>query len=176
MRVLTDDSPKTPTLRLIRSVRQYAFPLVNQSEVGRASCTWENNLTVGAFIPERVNMLRVLSAQIAISLQNALLYRKLKQEITERKSTEMLLRHSERQFRALFENAPLCLFELDVDQVPPVLVRANRQAEKVYGWQPESLMGETGRAAVSHRRQRGLRADGKSVPTRGVHVDGIHRL
>jgi DNA-binding NarL/FixJ family response regulator len=34
----------------------------------------------------------------------------------------------------LFENAPLCVFELDMTQTTPRIIRANRRSERVYGW------------------------------------------
>ncbi len=48
-------------------------PLINQSQI--VSIVYlENNLTAGAFTPERVELLKVLSGQAAISLQNSQLY------------------------------------------------------------------------------------------------------
>jgi GAF domain-containing protein len=44
----------------------------------------ENNLTEGAFTPKRLEVLKVLSSQIAISIENALLYRTLEQKVEER--------------------------------------------------------------------------------------------
>jgi PAS domain S-box-containing protein len=44
------------------------------------------------------------------------------------------LRASEERFRALFENAPLCILELDITLTPPRIIRTNRQSERVYGW------------------------------------------
>lgn len=44
----------------------------------------ENNLVPGAFTAERVELLKVLSAQIAISLENALLYHTLEEKVKER--------------------------------------------------------------------------------------------
>jgi GAF domain-containing protein len=45
-------------------------PLINQSQI--ISIVYlENNLTAGAFTPERVELLKVLSGQAAISLQNS---------------------------------------------------------------------------------------------------------
>jgi PAS domain S-box-containing protein len=55
-------------------------------------------------------------------------------DITARKESEAALLKSEERFRNLFENAPLCIFELDLAQRPHTIVNCNRQAEKVYGW------------------------------------------
>lgn len=44
----------------------------------------ENNLTTNTFTPDRLKVLNVLSAQAAISLENAQLYRTLEQKVEER--------------------------------------------------------------------------------------------
>ncbi|MEC4983866.1 MAG: AAA family ATPase, partial [Oscillatoria sp. PMC 1076.18] len=44
----------------------------------------ENNLTVGAFTANRLQVLQVLSSQAAISLENALLYANLEEKVAER--------------------------------------------------------------------------------------------
>ncbi len=44
----------------------------------------ENNLTSGAFTPDRLEVLRLLSSQAAISLENALLYASVEQKVRER--------------------------------------------------------------------------------------------
>jgi class 3 adenylate cyclase len=44
----------------------------------------ENNLTTGAFTRERVGLLMLLSGQIAVSLDNAMLYENLEQKVVER--------------------------------------------------------------------------------------------
>ncbi len=44
----------------------------------------ENNLTTRAFTSERLEVLRILSSQAAISLENAILYASLEQKVTER--------------------------------------------------------------------------------------------
>ncbi|MGB1015514.1 MAG: adenylate/guanylate cyclase domain-containing protein, partial [Nannocystaceae bacterium] len=43
----------------------------------------ENNLTSGAFTPSRIEVLRVLSSQAAISIENARLYRNLQDSLTQ---------------------------------------------------------------------------------------------
>jgi serine phosphatase RsbU (regulator of sigma subunit) len=44
----------------------------------------ENNLTEGAFTPARIKIVDMLSSQVAISLENALLYRTLEQKVEQR--------------------------------------------------------------------------------------------
>ena len=44
----------------------------------------ENNLTTGAFTPERLEILRLLSSQAAVSLENAMLYGSVEQKVQER--------------------------------------------------------------------------------------------
>jgi len=43
------------------------------------------------------------------------------------------LREREERFRTLFENAPLGVFEVDLSQSPPRIMRANREAVRIYG-------------------------------------------
>ncbi|MEG4146679.1 AAA family ATPase [Microcoleus sp. Pol12B5] len=53
-------------------------PLINQAQI--VSIVYlENNLTAGAFTPERVELLKVLSAQAAISIQNSKLYTEVRE-------------------------------------------------------------------------------------------------
>jgi PAS domain S-box-containing protein len=55
-------------------------------------------------------------------------------DITKRRRIEQALEKSEERFRNLFENAPLCVFEIDISQTPHAIVQSNRQTEEVYGW------------------------------------------
>ncbi|MCL1466971.1 AAA family ATPase [Argonema galeatum] len=82
----------------------------------------ENNLVTGAFTPGRLQILQLISAQAAISLENALLYRTLEEkvedrtaqisqtnqllqhEIVERKQIEVQLRQSEARYLGIIED------------------------------------------------------------------------
>ena len=58
-------------------------PLINQGKL-TGILYLENNLTTGAFTPERLEVLNLLSSQIAISIENSLLYNNLEQKVAER--------------------------------------------------------------------------------------------
>lgn len=58
-------------------------PLLNQGRLA-GILYLENNLTKEAFTPDRLQVLQMLSSQIAISIENALLYRNLEQKVEER--------------------------------------------------------------------------------------------
>ncbi len=59
------------------------FPIVYQQQL-RAILYLENNLTPGAFTPDRLQMLTMLSGQIAISLENAQVMAHLETKVKER--------------------------------------------------------------------------------------------
>ncbi len=52
----------------------------------------ENRLTPHAFTPERVRVMQLISAQAAIAIENARLYERTRQEVTERTRSEAKLR------------------------------------------------------------------------------------
>ncbi|MBI5567118.1 MAG: hypothetical protein HY870_19630 [Chloroflexi bacterium] len=57
----------------------------------------------------------------------------------QRQRTEAALQTSEERFRRLFENAPVCLLEVDVATAAPLIVRANDLVQPVFGWRPQTL-------------------------------------
>jgi len=52
----------------------------------------ENNLATGAFTDDRIKVMQLISAEAAISLENARLYEEMKQEVTRRRQAEEELR------------------------------------------------------------------------------------
>jgi PAS domain S-box-containing protein len=76
------------------------FPIINKGELS-GIIYLENNLVEGTFTQERLEVINMLSAQIAISLENAGLYSKLEQ--------------SEKKYRGIFENSVEGIFQADPD-------------------------------------------------------------
>ncbi len=98
-----------------------AFPLVYQGEL-TGILYLENNLTAGAFTEERLGVLNLLSGQIAISIENSLLYRKL--------------RGSEELFRGLMEQSPL---GIAVAMPDGKLTQVNASWMRVFGFDEEEM-------------------------------------
>jgi len=70
----------------------------------------ENNLVTHAFTAERLTVLELLSAQAAISLENALLYDELRRENIERQRAEASLRERDSRIRRLVESNIIGVF------------------------------------------------------------------
>ncbi len=70
----------------------------------------ENNLTTGAFTPDRLAVLQLLSSQAAISIENAQLYANLEAKVEERTQK---LQQSEARFRQLYEQSADAILLLD---------------------------------------------------------------
>jgi PAS domain S-box-containing protein len=98
----------------------------------------ENNLTAEAFTAERIEILQFISAQAAISIQNARLYEKISAEIAVRKDTAMALRASEEKFRTILEEMPDIFCETDLQGT---ITFVNASAGKISGYAPSELIG-----------------------------------
>jgi predicted ATPase/signal transduction histidine kinase/DNA-binding NarL/FixJ family response regulator len=71
------------TISSMKAKSVLCSPLVNQGRVS-GILYLENSLTTGAFSPERVELLSLLSAQMAMALDNARLYSELEERIAQR--------------------------------------------------------------------------------------------
>ncbi|NER39888.1 MAG: AAA family ATPase [Oscillatoria sp. SIO1A7] len=72
-----------PYLIQEQPISLFCSPILHQGQQ-RGILYLENNLTPGAFTPDRIELLNLLSAQAAISLENAELYNSLEQKVKER--------------------------------------------------------------------------------------------
>jgi GAF domain-containing protein len=78
-------------------------PLVSQGKVN-AVLYLENNLATDVFTEERVALLKLLSTQMAMSIENARIHGHLEQLLEER---SIALSTAEAQIRTLFDSSPL---------------------------------------------------------------------
>jgi len=89
------------------------MPLVNQGKTS-GILYLENNLASNVFTLDRLNLLELLSSQMAMSIDYARLHANLEEMVQERTQA---LGFAEEQIRSLFESSPLgiCLVTLDGD-------------------------------------------------------------
>ncbi|MDJ0618691.1 MAG: AAA family ATPase [Calothrix sp. MO_192.B10] len=97
----------------------------------------ENNLTSGAFTSDRLEVLKILSSQAAISIENARLYEKttslnsiLSQEIKDRKQAQEALSNSGKRLSQFLDAVPVGIFVVDSRGQS---YYANKTAQKILG-------------------------------------------
>ncbi len=112
-------------------------PLVNQGRLS-GMVYLENNLTTHAFTAERLELLNLLSTQMALSLDNARLYRQAQQEIDERKLAETALLESEQRFRAIFDSINDGI--LIQDLVTGDILDVNPTMGEMFGYECEEIL------------------------------------
>ncbi len=77
-----------PYMKTHKTKSVLCLPLINQGKVSGVLYL-ENNLSTNFFTAQRVELLNMLSTQIAISLENALLYENLEEKVKERTAEVM---------------------------------------------------------------------------------------
>jgi PAS domain S-box-containing protein len=107
-----------------RSKSVLCLPIVKQAKLVGVLYL-ENNLTPGAFTPERVTVLQLLASQAAISLENASLY-------SAAKEAEEKIRQGESELRQILDIAPQHVYVLEADPSATRLY-ANQAALDYFG-------------------------------------------
>jgi histidine kinase len=74
----------------------------------------ENNIATGAFTPDRLELLSLLSGQIAISIENALLYENLEQKVVDRTETIEQQKKELEQEKEKSENLLLNILPIEI--------------------------------------------------------------
>ena len=118
----------------------------------------ENKLSTGVFTRDRLQVLKLLMAQAAISLENARLYEQLanyaetlernveqrtqslQQEIAERQKTEAALRQSEANYRNLLQTANSVIIRYDSQGRIHYI---NDYGVKLLGYEEHEILGRT---------------------------------
>ena len=98
------------------------MPLLNQGKL-TGVLYLENNLTTNAFTPERLEVIRVLSSQAAISIDNARLYSDLEQ--------------NEERYRTLFEDSRDAIFVMTPDAK---ILDINQATLDLFGYRREEML------------------------------------
>ncbi|MGI8499845.1 MAG: EAL domain-containing protein [Hassallia sp.] len=115
----SDNFTRDPYIVKHQTKSVLCLPLLNQSKL-EGLLYLENNQTTGAFTTERLEVLKLLTSQIFISIENAKLYTNLQAystellkansdlqaEIGDRKQAQEALRLSEERFRLAIDNIP----------------------------------------------------------------------
>ncbi|KPA10643.1 multi-sensor signal transduction multi-kinase [Candidatus Magnetomorum sp. HK-1] len=107
--------------------RSVACMPINRSETHIGYIYMEHGQAAGIFTPERMEVLNLLIAQAAISIENAKLYNSLQE--------------SEKKYRSLYENALEGIYQSAADGT---LVGANPSLARIMGYQAPEEMIETG--------------------------------
>ncbi len=140
----------------------------------------ENDLTRSAFSSDRLELIRLLSAQAAISIDNARLYDDLKQENGERRRAETLLRDSQAFLQAIVDNSSALIYAKDLRGR---FMLANRRFEALTGMSREELVGKTDHDVFPREQADAYRAVDVRVLAEGSPVeaeehaalaDGLH--
>ncbi|MRG91854.1 AAA family ATPase [Polyangium spumosum] len=100
----------------------------------------ENGLTRSAFTPDRVEVIRLLSAQAAISIENARLYADLQQENAVRRRAEASVRESQELLRSIVDNTAAVIFAKDPEGR---YMLVNRGFEELFHLRREEVIGKT---------------------------------
>ena len=133
------------------------LPILNQSQL-IGILYLENNLNAGVFTNDRLQVLKLLMIQAAISLENAQLYAQLadytktlerkveaqtqalQQEIAERQQTEAALRQSEANYRNLLQTANSVIIRYDTQGRIHYI---NDYGVKLLGYEEHEIVGRT---------------------------------
>ncbi|MBD2453880.1 AAA family ATPase [Nostoc sp. FACHB-87] len=121
-------------------------PILNQGQLV-AVLYLENAVTFGAFTDERVELLKLLCSQAAISLVNARLYeqsqsyaQQLERSLQERQQAEAALAESEAKFRGLVEGVSDVIWSAEIDGT---LTYLSPQFQTIFGFNPDDFIGKS---------------------------------
>ncbi len=105
----------------------------------------ENNLATGAFTKDRVELLNLLCAQAAISLENARLYERsleysqqLERSLEELSTAQSIFQASQQRLQLLVQQTPLAVIEWDTNYQ---VTDWNPAAERIFGYSKQEALG-----------------------------------
>lgn len=120
----------------------------------------ENNIISGLFSTERLSVLELLASQAAISIQNAMFYKSLKEENAQRKLAEIALRSSQEQLRSIIDSSTAVIYMKDREGR---FILLNRRFETLFNVKNELIVGKTDYDIFSKEVADELRLNDKRV-------------
>ncbi len=108
---------------------------IRQKDVTSGVLYLENNLTTSAFTEDRIQVLRILLSQAAISIENAGLYENLKREIADRKQAQEDLLHLATAIEQAAEG-------IVITEKDGTLRYANPAFERITGYSQKEIKGK----------------------------------
>jgi PAS domain S-box-containing protein len=161
--LVLDDAVSEPSFSTDPYIQQHqtrsllCIPMLQQSQL-IGILYLENNLSTGVFTRDRLQILKLLLDQAAISLENAGLYERLanytetlerkleaqtqvlQQEISDRERTEDALRQSEANYRNLLQTANSVIIRYDTQGRIHYI---NDYGVKLLGYEEHEILGRT---------------------------------
>ena len=140
----------------------------------------ENDLVAGAFTPERLSVLELLSAQAAISIANATLYADLLQENSERRRAEQAVRDSKELLQSIVDNSTAVIY---LKNLEGRYLMINRRYAELFHVSEQAIVGRTDYDVFPRERADAYRAVDQEVLATGTALqaeeeapqdDGLH--
>ncbi|WP_437711811.1 AAA family ATPase [Sorangium sp. So ce448] len=181
--ILDDGTAQSPILAsgdLYRYPRSaLCLPILRQAELV-GLLYMENDLIAGAFTPERLSVLELLSAQAAISIANATLYADLLQENSERRRAEQAVRDSKELLQSIVDNSTAVI---SLKNLEGRYLMINRRYAELFHVSEQAIVGRTDYDVFPRERADAYRAVDQEVLATGTALqaeeealqdDGLH--
>jgi PAS domain S-box-containing protein len=126
-----------PYIAAHRTRSVICMPLVNQGRLV-GILYLENNHMRDAFAAGKRELLHMLSTQMALSLENALLYQKAQAEIAERRAAVDALRDSELRFHTIYDSINDAVMVVDI--ATGTVLEANEAMCVMFGYTHEEVV------------------------------------
>ncbi|WP_437795547.1 AAA family ATPase [Sorangium sp. So ce693] len=155
------------------------LPILRQAELV-GLLYMENDLIAGAFTPERLSVLELLSAQAAISIANATLYADLLQENSERRRAEQAVRDGKELLQSIVDNSTAIIYLKDLEGR---YLMINRRYAELFHVSEQAIVGRTDYDVFPGERADAFRAVDQQVLATGTALqaeevvpqdDGLH--
>ncbi|MDC0684381.1 AAA family ATPase [Sorangium atrum] len=184
-KVILDDGTARNTIVACDDLHQQSprsvlcLPILRQAELV-GLLYMENDLIAGAFTPERLSVLEMLSAQAAISIANATLYADLLQENSERRRAEQALRDSKELLQSIVDNSTAVISLKDLEGR---YLMINRRYAELFHVSEQAIVGRTDYDVFPRERADAYRAVDQEVMATGAALqaeeealqdDGLH--